>query len=414
MPTHRQPYAVATSLLAATVGGLALTGTSRTDVASAAQALYESDIHVFRNDRHPSAPYDTDIHYRLPSIIGTGKGTVIASCIKKHGAGGDWARSNLVVRRSFDDGHTWQPEQLINPDLNTTVFNGNLVEDRETGAIFAMYIEFPFHPLDPGRECANWFQEVWVPRGGGFTLVSSTDDGKTWSEGRFVIPQPNGDGWHGAACFNNNHGIQLQYGKHKGRLVVNGRAFRRGVYEDRAKGALVYSDDHGETWHMGAVPFPRRGAGVVGEVTVGETVDGDVYLNGRNQSDKDDDFYYKRRLYARSSDGGESFYEEGHHEELVTPRCNAGQCRLSTAADGGKNIMLFTKPATGMDRSRLTCYLSYDEGRTWVAGKQVADAGGYSDVAVLWDKTILTLYEDDGLKLVRYNLEWLTGQSLEQ
>ena len=376
--------------------------------------LYEPGIQVFKNDRQPSGPYQADIHYRLPSIIVTSKGTVIAACIKKHGVGGDWARSNLAMRRSLDGGRTWEPEQAINADMNTTVFNGNLVEDRITGTVFAMYIEFPFSPGNPATEGAKWFRDVWVPRGGGFTLLQSTDDGETWSKGRFIVPEPNADGWQGAACFNNTHGIQLQYSKYKGRLAVNGRAFKQGVYQDRAKGALVYSDDHGETWHIGGVPFPARGAGVVGEVTVGETVDGDVYLNGRNQSEEADNFFYKRRLYARSADGGATFYEEGHHEELVTPRCNAGQCRLSTVADGGKNIMLFTKPATGADRSKLTCYLSYDEGRTWVAARQIAEAGGYSDVAVLPDKTILTLYEDDGLKLVRYNLEWLTGESLRR
>jgi sialidase-1 len=379
-----------------------------------AAPLYEAGTEVFTNDRHPSGPYERDVHYRLPGLIVTSKGTLIASCIKKHGTGGDWARSDLVMRRSLDGGRTWQPEQSINPDINTTVFNGNLVEDRQVDALFAMYIEFPFHPNDPGRDGANWFRNVWVPRGGGFTLVKSTDDGRTWSTGRPITPTPNADGWHGAACFNNNHGVQLRYGRFNGRLVVNARAFKKGVYEDRAKGALVYSDDHGETWHIGGVPFPTRGAGVVGEVTLGETVDGHVYLNGRNQSDEGDNFHYKRRLYARSSDGGETFYEQGHHQELVTPRCNAGQCRLSTAGDGGRNVMLFTKPATGKDRSRLTCYLSYDEGRTWVRGRQIAEAGGYSDVAVLPDKTILALYEDDGLKLVRCNLEWLIAEGSGQ
>jgi len=382
-------------------------------IAQAAPPLHEGGIHVFENVRHPSGPPGEDVHYRLPSVIVTRTGTVIAACIRKHGPGGDWARSNLAIRRSLDGGRSWEPEQLVNPDLSTTVFNGNLIEDRETGTVFAMYIEFPFHPDNPGGDGAEWFRDVWVPRGGGFTLVESTDDGETWSKGRLIVPEPNAEGWHGAACFNNNHGVQLRYGEHKGRLVVNGRAFKKGVYEDRAKGALVYSDDHGETWRMGGVPFPTRGAGIVGEVTVGETVHGEVYLNGRNQSAEDDSFHYKRRLYALSADGGETFYEEGHHEDLVTPRCNAGQCRLSTTTDGGRSILLFTKPAAGIDRSKLTCYLSYDEGRTWIAGRQMADAGGYSDVAVLPDKTIITLYEDDGLKLVRYNIEWVTGKSLK-
>ena len=73
--------------------------------------------------------------------------------------------------------------------------------------------------------------------------------------------------------------------------------------------------------------------------------------------------------------------------------------------------MLFTAPVN-RQRTRLTGYVSRDGGRTWTAGNVISEqSGGYSDVAVLPDKTILTLYESrQGLLLARYNLDWLLGK----
>ena len=58
-----------------------------------------------------------------------------------------------------------------------------------------------------------------------------------------------------------------------------------------------------------------------------------------------------------------------------------------------------------------------DGGRTWIAGRVISEkAGGYSDVAVLPDRTILALYENPrtgdqprGLLLARFDLAWLLG-----
>lgn len=382
-----------------------------------AALLVETDRPLFVNH---------DVHtYRLPSLIVTEKGTVLAACQKKIGRT-DWDRSSFVLRRSCDGGKTFQPEQVIYEREDYVTFTGNLVEDRDTGTLCACFIAFPF------EQRSTWFQKTWLPRGGGFMLAKSNDDGRTWSEPVEVMPEPNAEGWHGGAAYNCNHGVQLRHGPHAGRLVVNGRAFKEGVYWGRGKGALVYSDDHGATWHMGAVVMPGCG-GVNGEVTVGETVEGEVYVNSRNCVRKEfrreidrgeklpEGIVLDRRIYSRSKDGGETFHEEGYHHELLDPPCNAGQARYSTKADDGENILLHTKPAGRKlgDRSHLTCYVSRDEGRTWIAGRVISEkSGGYSDVAVTADKTILTLYEnrhDDGVPkgmlLARFNLEWLLEEA---
>ena len=383
--------AVATCLWIAVAGVLS---------SRAAEPSIEAGVPVFAN--HDKT------YYRLPSLIVTSRGTVLAACQKRLGQSGDFAPSGLVLRRSRDGGKTFEPEQTLFERDGYCTFNGNLVEDRQSGTIFACFIAFP------QAEHKSWFTKKWIPQGGGFSIVKSTDDGKTWSAPIAVMPEPNADGWRGGGAFNNNHGVQLQRGPHAGRLVICARVFKAGVYEGRAKGGLIYSDDHGATWRVGGVMFKDCGD-LNGEVTVGETPDGEVYVNSRNSSSKlkssrPSDIVAYQRLYSRSRDGGESFYAEGCHPELFDGPCNAGQTRLG-------ELMLFTAPAV-RERSRLTGYVSRDGGRTWTASNVISkDSGGYSDVAVMPDKMILTLYENTrsaanprGMLFARYNLEWLIGK----
>jgi sialidase-1 len=183
------------------------------------------------------------------------------------------------------------------------------------------------------------------------------------------------------------------------------------VYEARGKGGLIYSDDHGATWHVGGVML-KNFADINTEVSLGETGDGEVYVNSRNGLKKGsvipEGFAPHQRIYSRSRDGGESFYQEGCHAELFDGPCNAGQALLANG------LMLFTAPPVS-ERTHLTAYLSVDNGRSWKAAKVLSElAGGYSDDAVTQDGTILTIYENGhdktkphGLLLARYNVEWL-------
>jgi sialidase-1 len=400
----------------------------------AGQPFIEADVPVLSNR--------AEHFYRLPSLLVTSQGTVLAAGQKRLGRRDDFAPSNWMLRRSCDGGRTFAPEQTLFERSGYCTFNGNLVEDRQTGTLFACFIAFP------QAEHASWFTKTWIPQGGGFSIVKSTDDGRTWSAPILAIPKPNAEGWRGGGAFNNNHGVQLRSGPHAGRLVIGARAFKTGVYENRAKGGLIYSDDHGETWHVGGVPFPDLGD-VNGEMTVGETADGEVYVNCRNgvskilgqaqQAGQDigqgpspqrspwstgarelsasqgvklpKDLVLQRRLYARSRDGGETFYEEGCHADLFDGPCNAGQTAYPRG-DDEHGVLLFTAPAN-RQRTRLTGYISSDGGRTWMAGNVISEhSGGYSDVAVLSDRTILTMYESQqGLLLGRFNLDWLLGKN---
>jgi sialidase-1 len=153
-----------------------------------------------------------------------------------------------------------------------------------------------------------------------------------------------------------------------------------------------------------------------------------VLLNGRSES------HTHRRLLSTSKDGATSWSKPAFHDQLLEPICMASMVRFSAQPADARNRLLFSnpdtleprkgttaKPGTSRQRKNLTVQLSYDEAETWAVKKTLEPGGsGYSDLAVLPDKTILCLYERWDvpgraagafyLSVARFNLEWLTGE----
>jgi sialidase-1 len=174
--------------------------------------------------------------------------------------------------------------------------------------------------------------------------------------------------------------------------------------------STIYSDDHGRKWHRGdiAVPdtpeFPSAN-----ETMVVKLADGRVMLNARTPSPRN------RRVVAVSKDGATHWSAARYQDDLPDPICEAALVRFS------RNRILFSNPdnltradgkdTMGKDRKNVTVRLSSDEGASWPVKRTIEPGpSGYSDLAVLTDRTILCFYESAGkfLTLARFNLEWLT------
>ena len=93
-------------------------------------------------------------HYRIPGIVVTAKGTLLAYCEARKLDRKDWGEIEIHLRRSTDGGRTWEPARQIahlgeriegNPRKTTggereqTVNNPVAIVDRETGAIEFLY-----------------------------------------------------------------------------------------------------------------------------------------------------------------------------------------------------------------------------------------------------------------------------------
>lgn len=73
--------------------------------------------------------------YRIPAIVRTEKGTLLAFCEGRKASRRDWGDIDLLVKRSTDGGRTWSAFQKIADFGPDTVGNPAPVVDRQTGTI---------------------------------------------------------------------------------------------------------------------------------------------------------------------------------------------------------------------------------------------------------------------------------------
>src|ERR1017187_5938059 len=61
--------------------------------------------------------------YRIPALITTPKGTLLAFCEGRRNSASDTGDIDMLLRRSFDNGKSWQPVQTIADMGEDTVGN---------------------------------------------------------------------------------------------------------------------------------------------------------------------------------------------------------------------------------------------------------------------------------------------------
>ena len=274
--------------------------------------------------------------YRIPALLKTDKGTLIAGADERRLHHYDWGDIGMVVKRSEDKGQTWGDRITLtnlrdnpkakDPNIGSPVnIDMVLVQDTETKRIFSIYDMFPegkgifgmsserevaYKEIDgktyqilyrEGENGAYTIREngvVYTPDGqatdyrvvvnpvkpaysdkgdlyqgeqllGNIYFTSnktspfriakdsylwmsySDDDGKTWSAPQDITPMVKAD-WMKFLGVGPGVGITLQNGPHKGRIVVPVYTTNRTNHLDGSQSSrIIYSDDHGKTWHMG-------------------------------------------------------------------------------------------------------------------------------------------------------------------
>ena len=335
--------------------------------------------------------------YRIPALLTTAKGTILAFCEARKYTGRDSDQIDLFLRRSFDSGRTFGDVQMVATQEGWVCGNPAPVQDRETGRVWLLFCK----NLRDGDE--TMICEGKAPRT--VWLTYSDDDGATWAEPQEITADVKPEGWSWYAtgpC----HGIQLK----SGRLVIPCDHI---VLKDRNRRDpyychIVYSDDHGETWQVGGSVDEGTN-----ESAAVETIDGWLYLNCRNKYHLCGGGNY--RVVGWSHDGGESFAPSVHDAALPEPICQASVVRFTKGQNQDRDRILFSNPGVCDGRYRLTVRMSYDECRTWPVARVVHEGPtAYSDLCIAPDTSICCLYErgDEGpyerISLARFNLAWLT------
>ena len=291
---------------------------------------------VFEGGRNNQPNKDGIKSYRIPALLKTDKGTLIAGADERRLHSSDWGDIGMVIRRSEDNGKTWGDRVTItnlrdnpkasDPSIGSPVnIDMTLIQDPETKRIFAIYDMFPegkgifgmssqkeeaYKEINgktyqllyrEGEQEAYTIREngtVYTPDGKAtdyrvvvepvkpaysdkgdlykgdqllgniyFTtnktspfriakdsylwMSYSDDDGKTWSAPQDITPMVKAD-WMKFLGVGPGVGITLRTGPHKGRIVVPVYTTNRANHLNGSQSSrIIYSDDHGKTWHMG-------------------------------------------------------------------------------------------------------------------------------------------------------------------
>ncbi|HEN0442072.1 TPA: exo-alpha-sialidase [Streptococcus agalactiae] len=313
-------------------------------------AILSAKTEVYRGGDFGRKNKDNVFGYRIPSLLKTEKGTLLAGADERIEQACDWGNIGMVIRRSEDDGVTWgKRETIVNLRNNPRVplvtsgdYSGSpinmdmaLIQDTssKTKRIFSIYDMFPEgrgvisiantpekeYTQIGGQSYLNLYNnekksKVFTIRDKGivynfkgkktdyhvitettksdhsnlgdiykgkqllgniyftkhktspFRLAKSSyvwmsysdDDGRTWSSPRDITASLRRRGMKFLGI-GPGKGIVLKWGPHAGRIIIpaystNWKSHLRGSQSSR----LIYSDDHGKTWHTGKAVNDNR------------------------------------------------------------------------------------------------------------------------------------------------------------
>ncbi|MDA1046634.1 MAG: sialidase family protein [Verrucomicrobia bacterium] len=333
--------------------------------------------------------------YRIPSVVVTVKGTVLAFCEGRKNSRSDTGDIDLVMKRSSDGGKSWGSMSVVWDDGPNTCGNPCPVVDRDTGTIHLLLT------WNSGKVRESNIKSGFGEESRRVFVSSSTDDGNTWTKPKEITAATKKKDWTWYAT-GPGAGIQLEKGKNAGRLVIP-CDHKVEVDGDRSfRSHAIYSDDHGKTWQLGGIA-PKA---MVNECEVVELLNGRLLLNMRNY-----DQSIRARQVCFSEDGGLTWQDQRHDKTLIEPTCQASIRRLRWPAKESPGVILFSNPGSTNKRDKLTIRASYDDGATWKHSRVLYPGGSaYSCLAVLKNQEIGNLYEKDGYKrivFVRFDLDWV-------
>lgn len=335
----------------------------------------ESSVTVYR------AGADGYFSYRIPALLRTPKGTLLAFAEARKNSPSDSGDIDMVVKRSTDGGKSWSKQELVADKGVDTIGNPCPVMDRRTGTIVLPLTANPGASDKQDLISNKGTRTVWI--------TESKNDGLTWSSPREISQQVKKADWTWYAT-GPGIGIQLR----DGRIVIP--CNHRVMGSETSYSHAMFSDDAGKSWKSGQAVAEKTN-----ECQVVELPNGDLLMNMRSFHGKN------RRVVARSRDRGETWQDAHLDDNLIEPACQASLIRYG-------ELLVFSNPAA-ITRTNMTVRVSRDEGRSWSDGKSLhSGPSAYSSLAALDAGQIACLFECgeksayDEIRFRQFSLNWIS------
>lgn len=313
--------------------------------------------------------------FRIPAIITTTGGNIIAFAEGRKNGSSDTGDIDLVMKKSSDNGKTWSELKVLRDDGDNVCGNPAPVVDRISGTIYLLstWNLGEDHESEIINQTSTDTRRIFV--------MESSDEGNSWSLPKEITSSVKQENWTWYAtgpC----HGIQVKNDKFRDRLIIPCDHIEAGTKKYFSH--IIYSDDHGKSWQIGGSTPQDQ----VNECAIAELPEGNLMLNMRNY-----DRSKKTRKISLSEDGGLTWGNIYPDKSLVEPICQASLLRYSFAESGISRI-LFSNPANKEKRENMTLRISYDEGSTWEKSIVLfSGPSAYSDLTRLPNDNIGCLFE---------------------
>ena len=449
--------------------------------------------------------------YRIPALLKTDKGTLIAGADERRLHHYDWGDIGMVVKRSEDKGQTWGNRITLtnlrdnpkakDPNIGSPVnIDMVLVQDTETKRIFSVYDMFPegkgifgmsserevaYKEIDgktyqilyrEGENGAYTIREngvVYTPDGqatdyrvvvnpvkpaysdkgdlyqgeqllGNIYFTSnktspfriakdsylwmsySDDDGKTWSAPQDITPMVKAD-WMKFLGVGPGVGITLQNGPHKGRIVVPVYTTNRANHLNGSQSSrIIYSDDHGKTWHMGGGVNDNR---TLHDGTVVDSSNMNNYYAQNTEASVVQLNNGQLKLFMRgltgdlqvatSNDGGISW--DNYVARYDVPDVYVQMAATHTVQDGKEYILLANANGPGRKNGYIRVARVEEDGElTWLHHHLIQEGEyAYNSLQQIGPKEFGLLYEHHEaggnpytLSFKKFNWDYLTKERL--
>ncbi|OQA65098.1 MAG: Sialidase precursor [Firmicutes bacterium ADurb.Bin262] len=315
--------------------------------------------------------------FRIPVLTVAAGGRLLAFCEGRRHSRSDSGSIDIVLRSSADGGKSWSPMRVAVKGGENTCGNPCPLIEPQSGRICLIFTS------NRGCDCERDIMSGKAPPRKVYRTFSE-NEGISWTDPDDISMQVRRDDWTWYAtgpC----HGLRLS----NGRYIV---PCNHGVLgQEKTRSHIIYSDDNGENWSIGAECVPGTNEAAAAETSRG------IYLNMRNT------FRQRKRAAAYSVDAGESLRECFLAPELPDPYCQG------SVLSAGRHLF-FTNAASKTRRKNLTLRYSADAGLTWNRGLKVCGAmSAYSDIAV-GGGLIHVLYESRVKE--KYDTIWLASISM--